>query len=483
MDNSPSVEKTTSLTRLIHFVTGDKRPFRGRVLRLTTHGAVISLPASPTTVRPDEVLEEIEITLQHRTYQVSKSKVKSAINTGVDVICELVFTDPIATSSEVDEELEEAFWNEGVEEFSRLTRDFQKLPVGFKGAVLDLESFFVELKATMDQFEIRLRAQDPKDNLVVNESLIKKRARPLLDTFNKLHERLEIEARKVPMEDEPLVTRFLRQHLQPFFLCSPFGFQTCVKPLGYAGDYQSVNMIVENRMNGETLFGKFMNWLLLSQAPSEAHRNRIDHIFNKLVSEAARVTREGRRIRILSIGCGPACEIQRFLDETALSNESDVTLVDFNEETLAFAQARIEEGMRKKSRTLGLKLIKQSVVQFLKRVPKFASPGENPEFDLVYCAGLLDYFNDRMCRELINRFHKWTADEGLLMVTNVATYRPFKYMLDSMLEWHLQYRDSERLKSLAPDAASNDCINVLGDDTFVNLFLEIRKQMPVSATR
>ena len=39
---------------------------------------------------------------------------------------------------------------------------------------------------------------------------------------------------------------YLRRHLHPLLLCSPFAYRTYQKPLGYAGDYEMVNMIVRD---------------------------------------------------------------------------------------------------------------------------------------------------------------------------------------------------------------------------------------------
>ena len=457
------------------FLTPERQKCQARLIRITSDSAVVSIPSADHTVKLSDKVTRIELAMQNQIYSAPNATVSNVINTGLELICELSFGASFLRMPSVGDELESRFWTESLDAFFSITDSSLKLPTGFKNAVLNIESYFHDLKNLLGQFEIQLRQQNARGELQFDEDLFKFHGQRLLDVFDDLHDRLEKEAQKIDSKDIDHVYTYLRKHIQPYFLCSPFGYITCVKPLGYAGDYNAVNMIVGNQLQGETLFGRFMNWLLLAQPPSEAHRNRIDVISTRLTEESARIIRSGNRIRILSIGCGPACEIQRFISESKLSDQADIVLVDFNEETLNFAKKQIEEAISKNSRGTSLKLVRQSVVQFLKNVSGLAAEGEKPEFDYVYCAGLLDYFNDRMCKKLVSRFYNWTSEGGLMTITNVASYKPFKYMLDAMLEWHLTYRDSDEMAKLIPDGIDEEEVRIQTDVTSVNLFLEIRK--------
>src|SRR5205814_10021317 len=120
---------------------------------------------------------------------------------------------------------------------------------------------------------------------------------------------------------------------------------------GYAGDYEMVNMILRDPMEGSSIFAKLLNLYILLQAPAEGHRNRVNYLTQRLVEETRRCVRLGRNARILNLGCGPAGEIQKFLRHEDLSDRAQITLLDFNDETLQYTGKVLEEIKMKHRRT------------------------------------------------------------------------------------------------------------------------------------
>ena len=80
-----------------------------------------------------------------------------------------------------------------------------------------------------------------------------------------------------------------------------------------------------------------------------------------------------------------------------------------------------------------------------------------------------------MCRQLMEIFYDWLAPDGLLAATNVDCDKPFRHMLEFVLDWHLIYRDVEGCKSLIPECIPDDARRVMKDQTGVNIFIEARK--------
>ena len=101
---------------------------------------------------------------------------------------------------------------------------------------------------------------------------------------------------------------YIQRHLHPIVLCAPFAYRSYRKPLGYAGDYEMVNMMLRDPREGSSLFAKIFNVWLLHQGSAAAHRNRISFLKKRLVEETAAAARAGRKARILNLGCGPAWE-------------------------------------------------------------------------------------------------------------------------------------------------------------------------------
>jgi len=178
-----------------------------------------------------------------------------------------------------------------------------------------------------------------------------------------------------------------------------------------------------------------------------------------------------RGARVLNLGCGPGREVQLFLED-ALSNHADFTLFDFNDETLNHAGGVLGELRNQFGRSTRINLQKKSVQRLLREATK---PGQGEKFDFVYCAGLFDYLPDRVCKELLGVFYEWLAPDGLVLTTNVVDSKPFRHMLEFVLDWHLIYRTGLQCQKLRPPQCAAENYTVKADITGVNLFMEARK--------
>jgi extracellular factor (EF) 3-hydroxypalmitic acid methyl ester biosynthesis protein len=287
----------------------------------------------------------------------------------------------------------------------------------------------------------------------------------------------KFETISVALDDEsrPAYRSYVQRHLHPIVLCAPFAYRSYEKPLGYAGDYELVNMMVGDPNQGGSLFAKIFNVWLLHQGSAAAHRNRIRILKHRLVEEAALAKREGRIARILSLGCGPAWEVREFIEQSELSNNTQFTLLDFDEETLRHTSEALSQRQRRFGRTTTINLVRRSVHQLLKNSVRSESLSGNGKFDFIYCAGLFDYLSDRVCKQLMGLFYEWLNPKGLVLATNVTPTSPNQGSLELILDWHLNYRDTPRFKLLCPDAIPEETIQVHSDETGVNLFLEARK--------
>jgi extracellular factor (EF) 3-hydroxypalmitic acid methyl ester biosynthesis protein len=235
-----------------------------------------------------------------------------------------------------------------------------------------------------------------------------------------------------------------------------------------------VNMMLRDPYEGSSLFAKMVNLWFISAPPCEAHRNRIKHLVGKLNDETQRVVREKRIARILDMACGPAQEVQNFLTQNDLSDYAQFELLDFNDETLEFTGKALEEIKRKYRRRTPVKMVKKSVNHILKEAFKGVPEGEG-NYDFIYCAGLFDYLEDRICKKMMDYFYGLLAPGGLLLATNVTPSNPFRHIMESFMEWHLIYRSPEQIAVLKPAAAPEGSCEIKTEATGVNVFIEIRK--------
>ncbi|HJT24969.1 MAG TPA: class I SAM-dependent methyltransferase, partial [bacterium] len=120
-------------------------------------------------------------------------------------------------------------------------------------------------------------------------------------------------------------------------------------------------------------------------------------------------------------------------------------------------------------------MTKKSVNHILKETFKTSGPPPEKEYDFIYCAGLFDYLEDRICKKLMDYFYERLAPGGLLLSTNVTPSNPLINTMESLLEWHLIYRDAEGMAKLRPELAPEGSCEISKEVTGINIFLEVRK--------
>ena len=153
-----------------------------------------------------------------------------------------------------------------------------------------------------------------------------------------------------------------------------------------------------------------------------------------------------------------------------MSDKTDLTLIDFNEPTLEFAETKLRQIARENSRTTSMQFVHRSVHDLLKQASRSQDAPEE-KYDLVYCAGLFDYLNDKVCSRLTQLFFRWLNPGGAVMVTNVHADQPVRGFMEHLQEWSLVLRNERQMMDLAPDRPQE---RVYADKTGANVFLLLR---------
>jgi len=97
------------------------------------------------------------------------------------------------------------------------------------------------------------------------------------------------------------------------------------------------------------------------------------------------------------------------------------------------------------------------------------------KFDIIWSAGLFDYFNDAVFVRLLKRMKNWLQPNGRIVIGNFnQEYNPSRTYMEVMGEWFLEHRSEAHLLSLAEKAGYTNCtISVEREQENVNLFLNI----------
>lgn len=442
-------------------------------LRLTQWMVVMELYNPEVVLQLSEVLHDFKISLHQRVVYSGKAVVRNLIQVGAALICEATLAEAWWDIDQFEASQPPQALAKKFDHFVQQWQTVYKVLPQFKVAVADLQAFLLDLRIWLDQLQIALGAPGSPQQVERERDAAAQLTGATTAALNALFERFEHVASTIEPGLEGCHAVFSQRQLHPLLLSSPFMYRIFRKPLGHAGDYEMVNMILRDPYQGSSLFGKLLNAYILSQKPAVAHRNRVQYLTEKIGEETRRLLASGKSIRILNIGCGPAQEIQMFLERDPVSNRADITLLDFDEETLDFASRAILEFKERHHRSTSLKFVKQSVFAMLKETRK--SQWVPLEYDLIYCAGLFDYLGDSVCRELMGIFYKLLAPSGLFVGTNVDAGIPIRNIMEYLFEWHLIYRDAEGFVALAPAEAGPGGVALKADPTANNLYLEVRR--------
>ncbi len=443
--------------------------------RLTRHSAVFEVSGPGSALLASEVLGDFSIALRERKIFCGTAVVKQIVGTGLIEMCEV----------ELGEGWLDISGLTALADKDRLREEFRNYLAGwqkqytvrpeFKLHIADMQMFFMELRQWLDQVELGLRTapEDRRDDR--EHDITAQLVAAVIPHIDGLFEKFESLAGGIEENQRPLHRAYMKRQLHPLIMCAPFAHRTFTKPLGYAGDYEMVNMICRNGQEGGSIFAKVVNGWFLEQPPAKAHRNRIDYLVKRLAEETVRVRSHGRLARVFNLACGPALELQIFLRDSDLSGQSEIFLLDFNQETLDYTSALLDGLKRKHSRPTPLHFIKRSVHDLLKEYGKLPERKTEASYDLVYCAGLFDYLSDPICQRLMTVLYRWVAPGGLLLVTNVDVFNPLRQGMDYLLDWNLVHRTAKQSLALCPAGASAEQMSVKSDMTGVNLFIEVRK--------
>lgn len=455
--------------------TGQGAEVRGTLHRLTRFGAVFETYNPYSILQLSEVLTDFRVFMNDRVVYSGRAVIANLVNTGIMLVCEA----SLAEEGWIDVDLFSPVHKREhlLRDFSEFVKESERLYLvmpEFKVVVADMQTFLVDLRRWMEQVELSVRSLMPMERLAAEREVLVKLEGPVVPAILPLMQRVESAASGVPPDLQPVHRSYIKRQLHPIVLCSPFVHRTYHKPLGYAGDYEMVSMMLRDPFEGGSMFAKLLNKVCLEIPPVIAHRNRIDYLRRLLNEESARAAAENRVAKIYNLGCGPAQEVQRFISLDPMSDNADFVLNDFNDETVAYATRVLEETRVRHRRRTGLRVEKRSVQQVLRDGMRKGSE-EAGNYDLVYCAGLFDYLSDRVCRRLIGIFYSMVAPGGLMIVTNVHPNNPWRNWMEFLGDWHLVYRTAEDFIRLAPEDAPEGAAKVVADSTGLNVFLEVRK--------
>ena len=263
-----------------------------------------------------------------------------------------------------------------------------------------------------------------------------------------------------------VASRYFHERFGALVDLSPFAARCFHKPLGYAGDFEMMNMVYRNDSLGGTLFGRSLSRAVLDSAAGRAVRHRALYLTEKIEAATARGGHH-RPARILSVAAGPAMELQLILRKNPgllRAGRTEIALLDQDAGALQHARDRIEALAAQARVEVAVRCINTSIRTVV-------AEGLDNSYDLVYSAGLFDYLKDRAARAAGGRLVDALAPGGSAVIGNFDVANPTRPFMELILDWPLYHRSADDLRRLFGDLGTG--LTVEQEATGVNLFAVI----------
>jgi extracellular factor (EF) 3-hydroxypalmitic acid methyl ester biosynthesis protein len=230
-----------------------------------------------------------------------------------------------------------------------------------------------------------------------------------------------------------------------------------IKPYGYPGDFTLIDKIYRHDVNQDK---RYKNWDLFfqNQPGANAVRNR-KHFF---VEYCKNLSAKKENAKVLILGSGPASDVHEFLMNYSGGNNMSIDLIDFDQSAIDFS--------REKNKTFNGQITYNKINALRYNSYKL--------YDLIWSAGLFDYFKDKHFTFLIRKYINCLVEDGEMVISNFSTKNPTKRLMEVLSDWYLNLRTESDLYRIASDAnVDKELVSVEKEPLGINLFLKIKKNV------
>ncbi len=239
---------------------------------------------------------------------------------------------------------------------------------------------------------------------------------------------------------------------QVMCLDTMFG-HTYLKPHGYAGDFEIIDRIYQEWVVSTPELAKW-DRLYHHQSATIAVRNRKRYFHQLLDRHYART----RPLRMLEIGSGPGRSLAEWLNSNL---DADVWFdcVELDSNAIHYAENINSPYLDR------IRFIHQNALRFR----------PEQQYDLIWAAGIFDYFSDRLFTKLLVRLFPAVAPGGELVIGNFSDQNPTRCYMEIITNWVLNHRSPEQLSRLAREGGIPiSQIRIDSEPEGVNLFLHCK---------
>ena len=228
------------------------------------------------------------------------------------------------------------------------------------------------------------------------------------------------------------------------------------KPFGYNGDFFIIEKIYQHYVSPDPRYKKWDEFFhTFPAAIAVVNRKKLaKNILADLLMKSP-----NNQGDVLILGSGPVTEVNEFLNE---NTESDLKfdLIDLDKRSIDYAKSKNRKFLTKMS------FFNCNIIRF------------NPvkTYDLIWSAGLFDYFKDKHFVYLLKKYYEYLNPGGEMIIGNFAAGNPSRKIMEILGDWFLVHRSPDELKNFALQAGIHPSMMEVDHEPLgINLFLRIRK--------
>jgi len=272
---------------------------------------------------------------------------------------------------------------------------------------------------------------------------------PLIDTMVQSVAHLK-KTGEINEDDIKSIQHFFGQD----FLENTLHGMALLKKYGYAGDFLMIDRIYTGNTCDNTFFQSWDDYFQNHAAP-RAVRNRKE-FFKKMMQ---RKLASDKTVHLLNVASGPSRDLLELYNGLAMPKQLQTTCVEMDKHAIDYADKLLGNYA--------------PYIEFINRnIFKFETADK---FDVIWSAGLFDYFDDKAFVFILKRFKTWIAPQGEIVIGNFnSKHNPTRNYMELFGEWYLHHRSSDELMLLALEAGFDESqVSVGCENEKVNLFLRI----------
>lgn len=377
---------------------------------------------------------------------------------------------------QIKDSITEISLSRNLEQSSRFEK---QLPASWRAKVASVRQLLERAKELVEEAEPQLN----------EDSLLKAKEeralfRSVFDRWGPVyHEQLQwlhSESKSFEGSVRELARAFATRELLSLVLPCPMHRRAYEKPLGYAGDYRMMMLMLQKGYEGTSIYSRFLHHVSKNYSFGRMVPTR-EEALRQVIREALS---KDRPVRILSLACGPAFELQNLIRKIDKVNHPvEFILIDQDEETMRYCHEAVSRSILERGAEFAAKISLNCLHLSIRQVlqPKDAQERQFIEsnvqgVDLIYSSGLFDYLPQSIAKKLVRKLYKSLRSGGQLWIGNLAECPDTTWMMEHVLAWHLEYRTNETMialgRGLLPEPASE---RIATDETGHCLFLSVGK--------